>query len=154
MNSSQYFPPYTEPEIIKADLDLSNYATQADLRNLHVKTSDFALKTNLVSLKTEVDKLDIDKLVSVPNNLAKLSKEVQEDFIRKTDFNDLKTEVDGIDTTKFVLKTKYDNEVGDLKLTIPDVSGLLQTSIFNSKITEIENKITTGENKIPDITNF
>ena len=106
MSISQYFPPYAESEIIKVDLDLSNYVTQADLRNLHVKTSDFALKTNLASLKAEVDKLDIDKLVPVPNNLAELSKEVQEDFIKKIDFNDLKTEVDDIDTTMFVIKTK------------------------------------------------
>ena len=68
---SQYFPPYTEPVFVKIDLDLSNYATQKNLSNLHVKTSDFALKL-------EVDKLDIDKLVPVPRDLAKLSKEVQE----------------------------------------------------------------------------
>ena len=92
MSSSQYFPSYTESEIIKVDLDLSNYVTQADLRNLQVKTSDFALKTNLGSLKTEVGKFDVDKLVPVPNALAKLSKEVQEDLKKKkqTDFNDLK----------------------------------------------------------------
>ena len=77
MSSSQYVPPYIKYETIKVDLDLSNYATKADLNNLHVKTSDFALKTNLVSLKKEVDKLDIDKLVPIPNDLAKLSKEVQ-----------------------------------------------------------------------------
>ena len=53
--------------------------------------------------------------------------------------------------SKYILKTKYDNEVGDLKLKIPDISGLLQTSVFNSKITEIEGKITTAENKISDI---
>ena len=80
---SQYFRPYTEPEIVKIDLDLSNYATQKDLANLHVKTSDYALKTNLAALKIEVDKLDVDKLVPVPNDLSKLSKEVQEDFTKK-----------------------------------------------------------------------
>ena len=46
MSNSQYFPPYTESETIKINLDLSNYATQKDLSNLHVKTSGFALKTN------------------------------------------------------------------------------------------------------------
>ena len=79
----QYFPPYAEPEIIKIDLDLSNYATQKDLSNLHVRTSDFTLKTNLAALKTEVDKLDIDKLVLFPGDLAKLSKEVQKHFTKK-----------------------------------------------------------------------
>ena len=115
---------------------------------------DFDLKTNLAALKTEVDKLDIDKLVPVPNDAGKLSKEVQEDFTEKTDFNVLKTKFDGIDTTKFDLTTKYDSEVGDLKLKIPDISELLQTSDFNSRITEIENKITTAEGKIPDISNL
>ena len=70
---------------------------------------------------------------------------------KKKDFNTLKTKADGIDTTNFVSKTKYDNDVGDLKLKSPDISELLQTSTFNSKITEIEGKITTAEDKIPDI---
>ena len=59
-----------------------------------------------------------------------------------------------IDITRYVLNTKYNSEVGDLELKIPDISGLLQTSVFNSKITEVENKITTAENKISDITNL
>ena len=75
-------------------------------------------------------------------------------ILLKKHFNTLKSKVDGIDTTKFVSKNKYDSEVGDLKLKIPDISGLLQTSTFNSKITEIEGKITTAESKIPDITNL
>ena len=84
---SQYFPPYTEPEIVKIDLDLSNYATKSDLNSItHVDTSSFALKTNLTALKTEVDKLDIDKLILVPGDLSKLSKEVQEDFTKKKRF--------------------------------------------------------------------
>ena len=94
---SKYFPPYTESEIIKVELDLSNYAKQTDLKNLHVKTSDFAFKTNLASLKSEVDKLDIDKLIPIPNDLAKLSNKVANDLIAKTDFNTLKTKFDDID---------------------------------------------------------
>ena len=73
---SQYFPkPFRSFEgIIKVKVDLSNYATKADIRNIsHVDTSSFALKTNLASLKTEFDKLDIDKLVPVPVDLSKLS---------------------------------------------------------------------------------
>ena len=75
---SQYFPkPY---ESFGGDsnvkVDLSNYATKADLKNVtHVHVSSFALKSNLASLKTEVDKVDIDKLTPVPNDLAKLSKQ-------------------------------------------------------------------------------
>ena len=72
---SQYFPKPYEPfgGDIKVKVDLSNYATKADIKNItHVDTSNFALKTNLANLKTEVDKLDINKLGSLPNNLSKL----------------------------------------------------------------------------------
>ena len=86
MSSDQYFPPYAEPqsENIRVELDLTNYATKSDLNSItHVDTSSFALKTNLSALKTEVDKLDIEKLIPVPGDLSKLSKEVQEDFTKK-----------------------------------------------------------------------
>ena len=62
-------------------------------------------------------------------------------LLKKTECNTLKTKVYGIDTAKYVLKTKYDTDVGNLKLKITDISGLLQTSVFNSKITEVENKV-------------
>ena len=80
-----------------------------------------------------------------------MSNVVKNDVVKKTEYHSFKTKVDSIDTTNFVLKTKYDSEVGDIKLKIPDVSGLLQASTFNSKFTEIENKIKTAEGKIPDI---
>ena len=83
---SQYFPkPFRSFEgIIKVKVDLSNYATKADIRNIsHVDTSSFALKTNLASLKTEFDKLDIDKLVLVPVDLSKLSDVVKNDVVKK-----------------------------------------------------------------------
>ena len=73
---SQYFPKPYEPfgGDINVKVDLSNYATKADIKNIsHVDISNFALKTNLANLKTEVNKLDIDKLVSVPVDLSKLS---------------------------------------------------------------------------------
>ena len=72
---SQYFPKPYEPfdGDINIKVDLSNYATKTDLKNVtHIDTSSFALKTNLASFKTEVDKLDIDKLVPVPVDLSKL----------------------------------------------------------------------------------
>ena len=53
------------------------------LKMKHVNTSSFVLKTNLASLKTEVDKLDIDKLVPVPVGLSKLSNVVKNDFVKK-----------------------------------------------------------------------
>ena len=78
---SQYFPPYKgHIADVKVRLDLTNYATKTDLKNVtHVDTSSFAIKTNLAGLKAEVDKLDIDKLKPVPNGLAKLSNVVKND---------------------------------------------------------------------------
>ena len=73
---SKYYPkPYKQfGKNINVKVDLSNYATKADIKNIsHVDTSSFALKTNLANLKTEVDKLDIGKLVPVPIDLSKLS---------------------------------------------------------------------------------
>ena len=83
---SQYFPKSYEPfgGDINVKVDLSNYATKADMKNIsHVLTSSFALKRNLANLKTEVDKLDIDKLVPVPVDLGKLNDVVKNDFVKK-----------------------------------------------------------------------
>ena len=93
---------------INVKVDLSNYATKTDLKNVtHVDTSSFALKTNLASLKTEVDKLDIDKLVPVPVDLSKLSDVVKNDVVKKAVYDQLVAKVNNIDTNDFVLKTKY-----------------------------------------------
>ena len=73
---------------------------------IHVDVSSFASKTNLASLKTEVDKLDIHKLTPVPDDLAKLSNVVKNNVVKKTEYNKLVTKVDNIDTTGFVLKAK------------------------------------------------
>ena len=72
----------------------------------HVDVSSFATKQNLSALKSEVDKLDIDKLVPVPNDLAKLSNVVKNDVAKKTKYDKLAGKVDNIDTTNFVLKDK------------------------------------------------
>ena len=82
---TEYFPkPLNHKENIKVETDLSNYATKADIKNItHVDTSNFALKTNLANLKTEVDKLDIDKLVPIPADLSKLSNVVKNYVVKK-----------------------------------------------------------------------
>ena len=82
---SKYFPkPSSHEENIKVKTDLTNYATKADIENItHIDTSNFALKTNLSSLKTEVDKLDIDKLVPIPTDLSKLSNVVKNEVVKK-----------------------------------------------------------------------
>ena len=102
---NQYFPKPYEPfdGDINVKIDLSNYATKDDIKNItHVDTSSFALKTNLANLKSEVDKLDIDKLVPVPTNLSKLSHVVKNDVVKKINYNKLVTTVDNIDTSGFI----------------------------------------------------
>ena len=90
---------------IDVKVDLTNYATKTDLKNVsHVNVSSFVLKLNLTSLKTEVDKLDIDKLVPIPVDLSKLSDVVKNNAVKKTQYNKLVTKVDNIDTTNFVKK--------------------------------------------------
>ena len=155
---SQYFPtPSSHKENIKVEIDLSNYATKKDINNItHVDTS-------LSSLKTEVDRLDIDKLATVPVDLSKLSNVVKNGVAKKTVYDKLVAKVDNIDTSDFVLKTNLNTKFTGLENKIPNTSGLVRKTDYNTKITEIENKIpdisglatktalTTVENKIPSI---
>ena len=85
---SQYYPPYrSSSNNINVELDLANYATKDDVKNItHVDVSSFASKTNLAALKTEVDKIDADKLKTTPTDLAKLSNVVKNDVVKKTDY--------------------------------------------------------------------
>ena len=149
-------------EVLNVNLDLSNYATKADIKNIsHVDTSSFALKTNLASLKTEVDKLDIDKLVPVPVDLSKLSNVVKDNVVKKDVYDKLVVKVNNIDTSEFVLKTKCDTGKSELENKIPDVTDFVK----KAKLTELENKIpdvnnlasktalTAEENKIPNFSN-
>ena len=162
---SQYFPPYrSSREHIKVKLHLSNYATKTDLKNV----------TNLADLKSEIDKINTNKLKAVPDDLAKLSNVVKDDVVKKTEYFSLKTKVHNIDTNVLLPKSTFNTKITEIedKITtidnkIPDITDLatksgitsllpvffifLVTSNFNSKITEIENKITTVDNKIPSI---
>ena len=177
---STCYPPYkSSGQIIKVELDLANYATKDDVKNItQVDVSSLASKTNLAALKTEVDKIDADKLKTVPFDLAKLSNVFDNDVVKKTDYNakvsNIESQIAGvtkntldnlgditklivIDTSSFVLKTKFaadvntlENKVDPVDKKITDISGLatktsltsyLQTTPFNSKVTEVENKI-------------
>ena len=139
----------------------------------HVDVRSFASKTNLASLKTGVDKIDGDKLKTVPVDLAKLSNVVKNDVVKRTEYNSLKTKVHSIDTTNFVLKTKFEKYESDLEdkirkidKKIPDVSDLIKKADFDAKVTEIEGKIpsisglatnsalTSVENKILDVSSL
>ena len=140
---SHYFPPYkSHGGDIKVELDLSNYATKTDLKNVkHVDVSSFASKTNLASLKAEVDKIDAGKLKTVPVDLATLSNVVKNDVVKKTEYNSLKTKINSVDTTNFVLKTKYkkdgsefEDEISKIDKKIPDVSGLVKKQILMLKL--------------------
>ena len=177
---SQYYPPYrSSSNNIKVKLDLLNCATKTDLKNItHVDVSNFASKTNLAALKTEVDKIDADKLKTTPADLAKLTNAIENDVVKKNDYNTkvtsteaqiaglIKNTVDNladitkfkaIDTNSFVTRTKFladtnalDDKIDDVEKKIPEISGLatktslnsyLQTSRFNSKVTEVKSKI-------------
>ena len=148
---NQYFPkPFNShfDDSIKVKIDLSNYATKTDIKNIsHVDTSRFALKTNLANLKTEVDKLDIDKLVPIPNDLSKLSDVIKNDVVKETVHNKLVAKVDNIDTSDFVLKTEYNTDKTELENKIPDTSGLVKKTNYNTKITKLGNNV-------PDISNL
>ena len=169
-----YYPPYrSSSNNIKVELDLSNYATKDDAKNItHVDVSSYATKTNLAALKTEVDKIDTDKLKTVADDLAKLSNVVKNEVVKKTDFS----------ADNYVTRAKFstdtnslDNKIDKVEKKIPDVSGLatrrnvttlvnnlnntidnlknndyakktslinyMLTNTFNTKSTELENKI-------------
>ena len=179
-----YYPLYkSSSNNVKVELDLTNYATKTDLKNItHVDMSSFAGKTNLAALKTEVDKIDIDKLKTAPTDLAKLSNVVKNDVVKKTDYNAKVTSIEGqiagitkntrdnladirklkaVDTSNFVTRTKFsadtnalDDKIDGVDKKPPDLSGLatktsltsyLQTSTFNSNVTEVENKIKSAD---------
>ena len=162
---SQYFPkPFRSfGGDITVKVDLPNYAIKTDLKNvMHGDTSTFALKTNLTSLKTEVDKLDIDKLTPAPVDLSKLSNVVKNDVAKKAAYDKLAAKVYNIDTSDFVLKSKYQTDKRELENKITNVTNFVK----KTKLTELENKIpdvsnkatktalTAVENKIPSVSSL
>ena len=157
---SKFFPPYRGvSNDIKVELDLSNYATKDDVRNItNVDVSSYATKTNLAALKTEVDKIDTDKLKTVPDDLTKLSNVVKNEVVKKIEYNTLKNKVDAIDTSKFVSRTKFttdtnslDDKIDKVEKKIPDISGLATKSSVTRLITEQEDYTDKVKKKIPDI---
>ena len=106
-----YVPKFlSESSSIKrgtVDLQLEGEVTKKDLEGItHVDTSRYALKTNLSTLTTEVDKLDIPKLGTLSTDVAKLTNKVANDLLEKTDFNNLKTKVDNNETENDNLEIK------------------------------------------------
>ena len=138
---STYYPPYkTSSNNIKVELDLSRYTTKKDINDItHADVSGFASKTNLAALKTEVDKIDADKLKIVPVDLAKLSNIVNNDVVKKTDYNTKVTSIEN--QIAGVTKNTLDN-LGDItKLKAVDTSNFVVKTKLASDVTTLENKI-------------
>ena len=178
-----YYPPYkSSSNNFKVELDLTNYATKTDLKNItHIDVSSFASKTNLAALKTEVDKIDADKLKATPTDLAKLTKAVEHDVVKKTDYNTKVTSIEAqiagltkntvhnladitklkaIDTNSFATRTKFsadtnalDDKIDSVEKKIPDISGLATKTSLNDylKTSTFNSKVTEVESKIKDV---
>ena len=146
-----YYPPYkSSSNNVKVELDLTNYATKTDLKNItHVDVSSFASKTNLEALKTEVDKIDADKLKTVPVDLAKLSNVVKNEVVKKTDYS---TKITSIESQIAGLtKNTVDNLADITKLKAVNTNNFVLKTKLTSDVTTLENKIDTVDKKIPDI---
>ena len=148
---STYYPPYrSSSNNIKVGLDLANYATKTDLKNItHVDVSSFASKTNLEALKSKVDKIDVDKLKTTPIDLAKLSNVVKNDVVKKTDYNAKVTSIEG--QIAGITKNTIDNLADITKLKVVDTNSFVLKTKLASDVTTLENKIDNVDKKIPDI---
>ena len=143
---------------IKVELDLSNYAKKTDLKNVtHVDVSSFASKTNLASLKTEVDKLDIPKLSTVSADLTKLTNKVANDLVEETDFNALEKNVTDNNTEQDNLEFKVtsnhlitESSINGLKTKLDsiDLTKYVKKSDFDTKVGNLELKIPDVSNKL------
>ena len=87
----------------------------------------------MVNLKSEVDKVDIDKLATVPIDLSKLSNAIKNDVVKKTDYNKLVTKVDNIDTSGLVKETDYNSKITEIEDKIPDNSGLVKKPSIDNR---------------------
>ena len=127
-----YYPPYrSSSNNIKVKLDLTNYATKDDVKNItHVDVSSYATKTNLASLKTEVDKIDTDKLKIVPADLAKLSNVVKNDVVKKTDYSTKVTTIEA--QIAGLTKNTVDNLADITKLKAIDTNSFVTRSKFSA----------------------
>ena len=144
--SSQYFPPYGSTNNIKVELDLANYATKDDVKNItHVDVSSYATKTNLAALKSEIDKIDTDKLKTVPTDLSKLSSVVKNDVVNKTDYNTKVTSIEN--QIAGVIKNAVDNLADITKLKAADTSNFVLKTKVTADVNTLDNKIGGVEKK-------
>ena len=135
-----YYPPYkSSSNNFKVELDLTNYATKTDLRNItHTDVSSFASKTNSAALKTEVDKIDVDKLKTVPDDLAKLSNVVKNEVVKKADFS----ADDCVKKTKFSGDiNSLDDKIDKVEKKIPDISSSETKRNVTTLVKNLDNRI-------------
>ena len=178
---SYYLPYKSSSNNVKVELYLTNYATKTDLKNItHVDVSSFASKTNFAALKTEVDKINTDKLKTTPTDLAKLTNAIENDVVKKTDYNikvtSIEAQIAGLtknttdnladitklkatDTNSFVTRTKFsadtnalDDKIDGAEKKNPDISGLATKTSLNDylKTSTFNSKVTEVESKIKD----
>ena len=144
---SQYYPPYRKSSNnIKVKLDLVNYATKTDLKNItHVDVSSFASKTNSAALKTEVDKIDADKLKTTPTDLAKLTNAIENDVVKKTDYNAKVTSIEA--QIARLTKNTVDNLADITKLKAIDTNSFVNRTKFSADTNALDDKIDGVEKK-------
>ena len=142
-----YYPPYrSSRNNIKAELDLANYATKDDVKNItHVDVNSFASKNNLAALKTEVDKIDTDKLKTAPTDLAKLTNAIENDVVKKTDYNAKVTSTEAQITG--LTKNKVDNLADIKKLKAIDTNSFVTRTKFSVDTNALDDKIDGVEKK-------
>ena len=146
-----YYPRYnSSSNNVKVELDLTIYATKTDLKNItHVDVSSSASITNLAALKTQVDKIDADKLKATPADLAKLTNAVEHDVAKKTDYNTKVTSIEA--QIAGLTKNTVDNLVDITKLKATDTNSFVNKTKFSADINTLDDKIDGVEKKNPDI---
>ena len=136
-----YYPPYkSSSDNVKVKLDLINYATKTDLKNItHVDVSSFASKTNLAALKTEVDKIDVDKFKTTPTDLAKLTNTIEPDVVKKTDYNTKVTSIEA--QIQGLTKNTVDNLADITKLKAIDTNSFVTRTKFSADTNALDDEI-------------
>ena len=142
-----YYSPYkSSSNNVKVELDLTNYATKTDLKNItHADVSSFASKTNLAALNTEVDKIDTDKLKAAPTDLAKLTNAIENDVVKKTDYNTKVTSIEA--QIGGLTKNTVDNLADIKKFKAIDTNSFVNKTKFSADINTLDDKIDGVEKK-------
>ena len=144
-----YYPLYkSSSNNVKVELDLANYATKKDLKNITIAdVSSFASKTNLAALKTEVDKIDTDKLKTTPTDLTKLTNAIENDVVKKTDYNTKGTSIEA--QIAGLTKNTVDNLADITKLKAIDTNSFVNKTKFSADINTLDDKRDGVEKKNP-----